>query len=170
MEHRLYIVTGAPSAGESATCDAFLALHTPYVAFDMDWLVPAVSALACSSILHDPATWRPYRALWFEVLRAITRNGNVPVLFAPMDREDAAGTGPPDWCDGIAWLLLDCDDRTRRERLTQRAGWTTAMVADAVADAAALRAAFSARIDTAIHTPDAVASRIRAWLGRQRES
>ena len=90
MDERVVIVTGAPGAGKSATLDAFLALRTAYVAFDVDWLVAAASQLAGASIFHDPATWPPYRALWFEILHAMVRNGRVPVLIAAVDPADVA--------------------------------------------------------------------------------
>jgi hypothetical protein len=99
-------------------------------------------------------------------MHAITRNGRVPVLFAAIDRHDVADLGPLEWCDGIDWLLLDCGDAVRRERLARRAGWTAAMVDEALADAVALRAAIDDRIDTGRHPPHEVAARIVAWLDR----
>ncbi|MGI8855573.1 MAG: hypothetical protein ACR2JW_07475 [Thermomicrobiales bacterium] len=169
MEDRLYIVTGAPGAGKSATLDAFLALQTAYVGFDIDWLASTASDLAGTSIILDQTTWRPYRALWFEVLHAIMRNGSVPVLFASIDREDIAGVGSLAWCGGIDWLLLDCDDHIRRERLTRREGWTAAMVEDAILDAMALRSAFSTTVDTGRHLPRSIAARVVAWLDQCRK-
>jgi hypothetical protein len=114
MSDRLSIITGAPGAGKSATLDAFLALGTPYLAFDIDWLAQAASDLARAPILSDPETWQPYRVVWFEVLHAVLMNGHIPVLFAVIDRADVAGIGPLPWCSGINWLLLDCSDRVRR--------------------------------------------------------
>jgi hypothetical protein len=169
MGNDLYIVTGALGAGKSVTLDAFLALHTPHIAFDIDWLAAAASALAHRSILHDPTTWRPYRAVWFEVLHAIIRNSRVPVLFAAIDPHDVAELGPLAWCDRINWFLLDCDDRVRRERLRQRPGWTAPMMDEALADAAALRAGISTVVDTGHHPPRHVAERIAAWLERARD-
>lgn len=164
MGDRFYIVTGAPGAGKSATVDAFLALHTPYVAFDIDWLAPAASDLAGASILHDATTWQPYRALWVEILHAIARNGRVPVLFAAIDHHDVAALESGRWWSAIGWLLLDCSDSVRRTRLARRQGWTAAMTDAALADAAALRAAIDNRIDTGSAPPHRVAERIAAWL------
>ena len=161
---RLYIATGAPGAGKSATLDAFLALRTPYAAFDIDWLAETASDLAGASIIHDPATWRPYRALWFEILHAVARNDRVPVLFASIDKNDVADVGQPAWCGGIEWLLLDCSDAVRRERLARRRGWTEAMIAEALGDAKALRATIGNTIDTGAHPPHEVVARILAWL------
>lgn len=164
---RLFIVRGAPGAGKSATLDAFLALRTPYVAFDIDWLAGTASDLAGASIIHDPATWRPYRAMWFEILHGVARNGRVPVLFASIDKDDVADVGQPAWCDGIEWLLLDCTDAVRRERLARRQGWTGAMIVAALADAAALRASIDSTVDTSAHPPHDVAMHILAWLDQQ---
>jgi len=78
---------------------------------------------------------------WFEVLHAIVRNGRTPVLFAAIDEGDVEELGDIAWCGGIAWLLLDCGDGVRRERLLRREGWSAAMIDDALADAVALRVA-----------------------------
>jgi hypothetical protein len=170
MTERLCIITGAPGAGKSATLDALLALRTPYLAFDIDWLAQAASNLARAPILSDPETWQPYRAVWFAVLHAVAMNGHVPVLFAAIDRPDVAAIGPLPWCGGIDWLLLDCSDRVRRARLEERAGWTKAMIEDAIADASALRRDVDTIVDTGTQPPNAVAFAVLAWLDQHRDA
>ena len=164
MDSALYFVTGAPGSGKSTALRAFLALETDVVAFDIDWLADTASDLAGKSIYTDPTTWRPYNHLWFEVLRAIYSNGQTPVLFTPTDPHDVAKYGLPAWCAGVRWLLLDCADELRRERLMQRPGWTTEMVVEAIDDAHVLREAVEARLDTGKRPPTEVALGIRDWL------
>ncbi len=160
----VYVVTGAPGAGKTTALGALLRFRTDYILVDGDWLLGAASDLAKASVLSDRSTWRPYRALWFEVLHAIVRNGRTPVLFAAIDEGDVEELGDITWCDGIAWLLLDCSDSIRRERLWRREGWTEAMIDDALADAAALRVAVQRRLDTEAQVPGQIAQAILSWL------
>lgn len=164
MKHTLFVVTGAPGSGKTTAAEAFLRLRTPYLAFYIDWLGIAASDLAGKDIFFDPSTWLPYGALWFEVLHCAYRNGRVAVFFTPGDPADFSTHGVPSWCGNVEWLLLDCDDAVRRERLRARTGWTEAMVEEAVADARALRGMVRTRLDTARHHPEQVAAAIHAWL------
>jgi hypothetical protein len=141
-----------------------LHLRTPYPAFDIDWLGGVASDLAGRDIFFDQSTWRPYGALWFAVLHAVYRNGQVAVFFTPNPPSDFESLGLPGWCRDVAWLLLDCDDRVRRERLRTRLEWTAAMVEEAIADARVLRQVVATRVDTVEHTPTEVASTILAWI------
>ncbi len=164
MGETVYIVTGAPGAGKTTVLEELLRLRTDYIVVDGDWLLGAASTLAKASVISDRSTWRPYRALWFEVLHAIVRNGRTPVLFAAIDEGDVEELGDIAWCGGIAWLLLDCSDSVRRERLLRREGWTVVMIDDALADAAALRVAVQRRVDTGAQSPGQVAQAILSWL------
>ena len=164
MKYPLCIVTGAPGSGKSTTLKAFLDLHSGYIAFDIDWLAEAASDLADKNIYSDSSTWKPYASLWFEVLHAIYKNGQIPVFFTPNDPQDIERYGQPAWCNDIKWLLLDCDDQTRRERLVHRPDWTEAMIAESFADARVLRQAIQLQIDTGLLSPKAIATKILYWL------
>ncbi|MCG8350385.1 MAG: AAA family ATPase [Chloroflexales bacterium] len=160
----MYIVTGAPGSGKSTVLEAFLGLHSDYIAFDIDWLAKAASDLAAKDIYSEPSTWRPYSVLWFEILHAIYKNGRTPIFFTPNDPQDIEQYGRPAWCRDVKWLLLDCDDQTRRERLRQRLDWTEAMIAEAVADADMLRQAIHLQADTGLLSPNEIAAQILNWL------
>jgi hypothetical protein len=166
MKHVLHIVTGAPGAGKSTALAAFLGFNSRFIAFDIDWLTIPASNLAGKDIIFDPSTWPAYNALWFEVLHAVCRNRKQPVFFAPTDPHDIARYGQPSWCDQIEWLLLDCIDMLRQQRLKQRPEWTDLMVEEAIADASLLRETIHERIDTGVWPPHVVASKIHAWLER----
>lgn len=164
MKDTVFVVTGAPGSGKTAALEAFLRLRTPYLAFDIDWLGVAASSLAGRDIFLDRSTWKPYAALWFEVLHTAHRNGRVPVFFTPNDPNDFESHGVPEWCGGVEWLLLDCADAVRTRRLRGRDGWTAAMIEEAIEDARLLRAAICARVDTARQSPPQVADAILRWL------
>lgn len=164
VKYTLYIVTGAPGAGKSTAVEAFTQFNTDYLAFDIDWLADSASELAGKSIYFEPSTWKPYGKVWFDVLHMIIRNGRTPIFFAPTDPDDIEQDGQPDWCDGIEWLLIDCDDEIRLARLGQRVDWTDERVAEAMEDAAILRGLVERRLDTGKLTPDEVAQAILEWV------
>jgi hypothetical protein len=166
MQYSLYIVTGAPGSGKSTSLNAFLELHSNYIAFDIDWLAEAASSLAGKDIYSDPSTWKPYGWLWFEILHAVYKNGRTAVFFTPNDPQDIEQYGQPAWCRDIRWLLLDCDDETRRERLAQRPDWTEVMISEAILDARALRQTIHLQVDTGLLSPKETAATILNWLER----
>ena len=166
MKATLHFVTGAPGSGKSTALHHILRRRSPYLAFDIDWLAAAASHLAQSDIASGHTTWPAYNALWFEVLHAVHHNHKHAILFSPLDLPDVAAHGQPAWCERIEWLLLDCDDSTRRTRLAARAGWTAAMIEAAITDAHALRPQIAERIDTARTAPDDVATAILSWVDR----
>jgi hypothetical protein len=162
-ERVLFVVAGAAGAGKSSAAAALAGTLEGFACFDVDWLADAASELAGRSVYDDPRTWPAYRGLWAQVLEVARRNGQRPVLFTPADPREASELVPsPDW--RIEWLLLDCDDELRAARLRERPRWSTELTAEALADAAFMRAAIAQRIDTGAASLDAVAAAIRAWL------
>jgi hypothetical protein len=161
--HTLYFVAGAPGSGKSTVVGELLGRTPRFVFFDIDWLAESASGLAGRDIRFAPETWPAYGEVWFSVLHAVLANDLTPVLFTPADPSDFAGRPLPDWCTGIIWLLLDCDDGVRLERLERR-GWDAARMQEALHDAVALRQLIAQRIDTGVLDPDAVAGQILAWL------
>ena len=162
----LHIVTGAPGAGKTTTLDAFLALNANYVAFDIDWLIQSASDLAQRDIHSDPTTWPAYGQVWFDVMNIIVKNGQRPVFFSPNTPEDLASLGKPEWCTGIRWILLDCPDAVRIERLIARDGWEHEQIQEALDDGAELRDYNFPRIDSALNTPLEIAQQILDWLNQ----
>lgn len=169
MDYTLYMVSGAPGSGKSTILQAFIGLKSGYMAFDIDWLAETASGLAGKDIYFSPSTWKAYSTLWFEVLHSVYKNGYTPVFFSPNDPKDIERYGQPAWCREIHWFLLDCEDRTRAERLARRPGWTEARMAEAISDAHDLRQAISIRADTGLLTPEAAAAEILVWLQQIRE-
>lgn len=135
----------------------------------MDWLLAPASALVGKDIRVDASAWPAYNALWLEVLHAVHKNERAAVLFAPINMDDLPIEMLPAWCSGVEWLLLDCSEAVRRARLSDRPGWTDAMMAEAEEDARVLRKTIPRRIETGDHAPDAVAGLILDWLNQANE-
>ena len=163
----LFVITGAPGSGKSAAVEAFAARRTEFVAFDIDWIMASASGLAGKDIRVNPSTWPAYNAVWFDILRGVSANGRVPVLFAPWNRGDLAVDYLPGWCDEVRFLLLDCDDEIRRARLLERPGWTESMIQEALEDAAVLRSEVAEIIDTDGIKHSEVAVAVLVWLKRE---
>lgn len=160
----LHIVTGAPGAGKSTSAEAFLALQTNYVAFDSDWLIGSASELAQRDIHTDPTTWPAYGKVWSDVLHAAVRNGISPLFFVPNTPEDLEPLKQQEWCTGLRWLLLDCPDAVRRERLAQRNRTDEAKIQEAIEDAAELRDFGFDTLDTSQFNPSEIAQQLFHWL------
>ncbi len=166
----LAIVTGAPGAGKSTVVETLQGLSHDVLVFDMDWLLPAASALAGKDVATEASTWPHYNGLWLAFLKMLQNNEQQALLFTPIDPDDLAAACSPGQSatvstDGPNWLLLDCDDAIRRRRLAARPGWSEPMIAEALADAADLRSVIPTRIDTSHQNRYAVARQVLTWLG-----
>jgi hypothetical protein len=167
MKQKLFIATGAPGAGKSAVLEVLLQQSPRYIFFDIDWLSKVASELAGKSIYFERSTWQAYARVWFSVLDAVYKNGKTPVLFAPFDKDDIAHYGVPEWCDGVEWLLLDCSDDTRSQRLRGRE-WPAERIEEALQDARKLRETIPDQLDTSTSAPAEAAQRVTAWLDARR--
>ena len=158
----LRFICGAPGAGKSATADILRSSQDDFLVFDIDWLAEPAGELAGRSLYTDPTTWKPYNALWLQVLGMTIANGARPLFFCPNSPADYADAVLPSGCSKIHWLLLDCDEDTRRERL-QRRDWAPAQIDEALEDADELRTMVETAIDTSNTTPSEVASMVIEW-------
>ena len=158
-----YLVTGAPGSGKSTVVAELLRLETSFVTFDIDWLAETAGELAGTSIYFDPAAGKPYLKLWFEVMNSVAKNGQIPLLFTPIDKRDVAeALGAR--AASVRWLLLDCTDEVREERLRRRENWTEERIREALEDGRLLRQEGIPRIDTGDKTPLEVARAVIRWM------
>ncbi len=162
---RVIFVTGAPGAGKSSTVVALRKLGDDLLVFDMDDLLPAASKLAGREVATDASTWPAYNMLWLAVLDMVRANRRPALLFTPIEPDDLPGSPASEVAARAEWRLFDCDDATRRRRLAARPGWTEAMIAEALADAASLRRLIPSQIETATQPVDAVARALLVSLG-----
>jgi chloramphenicol 3-O-phosphotransferase len=159
---QLLFVSGAPGAGKSTVAQALLELGSDALVFDADWLLEPTSELVGRdlSLTETSDLWPLYDRLWAAILAMIARNGRRAVLLTPMD----PGSLPAvPWPGAVGWCLLDCDDATRSARLAAR-GWSEAEIAEALADARALREQIAFVIDTSGSTPSEAAARVAGWV------
>ena len=102
MKYDMYVVTGAPGSGKTTALEAFLSLETDYIAFDIDWLAIPAGTLANRSIFTDPSTWKPYAALWFEIIHCAISDA-VELRNIVSNTHDTGKLGP----EKVATELLD---------------------------------------------------------------
>jgi hypothetical protein len=108
--------------------------------------------------------------LWFDVLHSLYRNSLQPIFFCPNTPDDIEAFGKPAWCNEIRWLLLDCSDDVRMERLEKRPNWNDARKLEAIGDAVELRDSISRCIDTGISSPEEVVSEVIRWANSMGDS
>jgi len=159
---RALFVSGAPGAGKSSVAEALLELGADAVVFDADWLLGPASDLAGRdlTVAESRDLWPLYDRLWTAILAMLARNGRPAALLTVMDPRSLPAVP---WAHAVEWCLLDCDDATRTARLEAR-GWGEPEIADALADARALREQIAFVVDTSGTTAREAASRVATWL------
>ncbi|SDE30993.1 P-loop NTPase family protein [Auraticoccus monumenti] len=150
----MHYVLGAPGSGKSSLAPLLRTLLPGRVVLDWDALMEPAGTLAGWPVREHPDTWGPYSDL---VRAVVGQLGSSPVVLLTVCTPDELRGWPPG-----RWLLLDCDDTTRRTRLAPRGDLAEAT--GAVADAASYRALGLPVVDTtSLPLPDA-ARRLAAAL------
>jgi len=154
----IFIVAGAPGVGKTSAC-AWMQHQGACVVFDMDQLLIPVSDLLDTDMRTAAAYWPRYNQLWFEILRLVAANNQIPVLFTPISPAELDSQAIE-----VKWLLLDCPDPLRRIRLQAR-GWGEERIDDALADASKLRAEIKNYVNVADLSVADVADKVKQWIG-----
>ncbi|QDP96036.1 hypothetical protein FOE78_09110 [Microlunatus elymi] len=147
-------VLGAPGAGKSLIVPRLRRLMPGRVVLDWDALMGPAGELAGAPIPQTPQTWEPYGRL----IRAIAD------VILPADLVLLGVCTPgelADWPDG-PWLLLDCADDVRRQRLTARNEPDD--IEEVLSDAADYRNLGLPAVDTTQLSPDEVARAVAAKI------
>jgi ABC-type cobalamin/Fe3+-siderophores transport system ATPase subunit len=143
-------VLGAPGSGKSTLASLLVPLLPAHVVLDWDSFMSPAAMLAGRDIRQHPATWPAYRQLVHTIVAAVA---HLPVvLFTVCTPRELTGW-PID-----AWLLLDCADQERRQRLTPQAD--PEMAEDAIQDAHEYRELGLRTIDTTGWSPERAAQAI----------
>ena len=154
----MWYVLGAPGSGKTAVIEHLRCLLPQSVVLDWDALMAPAGLLAGCDIRETEAMWSPYAALVRQV-----------VDVADPSRVILLGVCTPDelpgWPEG-QWLVLDCSDSERVNRLARR-GETEAAIGAALSDAAEYQKLGLETLDTTLLTPRQTAEAITRVLARE---
>jgi hypothetical protein len=125
-----------------------------HVVLDWDAFMAPAAALAGREIRQSPGTWPAYRQLVRTVLESVR---HLPVVILDVCTPAELSGWPID-----AWVVLDCADQERRERLAHRGDPESAE--DAVADAREYRSLGLPNIDTTGLTPYRAATELANFV------
>lgn len=149
-------VLGAPGSGKSAMLPDLRMRLPGWVVLDWDaWIEPA-GRLAGRPISEHEELWQPYGELVRVGIEALA-SASVPVLLATV----CTPTELAGWPAG-KWLLLNCDDAQRAERLRER-GDDAEAVKESTMDAAEYRALGLESFDTTRLGVAEVATAVARW-------
>lgn len=156
--HPLLVVVGASGSGKT-TIFPLLARHLAgeCMVFDADWLIDPLGG--------DVTTldWDLLRNLWLHVAHGVAQNGLPTLLVGALLPEQLETLDSRRWIGSLHYLLLDCEDDTRRRRIDDRPAARTHDVEPQIAFAQHLRSRFSAVVDTTSADPDRSADEVTAW-------
>lgn len=159
----LYVVSGAPGSGKSTLVPALVASNTgSLVIADMDELLTDGALLGVPIETSAAASqWPAYNAVWARIIDLILRSGVSMLLLCPLVPRElpALETAAP-----THWLLLDCSDGERRQRLNDR-GWNVATIDAAIDDARRAREVLPVHLTTDRQDPMDTARAILRWVG-----
>ncbi|MGJ6979154.1 VOC family protein [Aestuariimicrobium soli] len=147
-------VLGAPGAGKSTVVPRLRELLSGRVVLDWDALMAPAGALAGAPIPQTPSTWDAYGRLVRAVVDLVAPAE--VVLLGVCTPEELA-----DWPHG-RWVLLDCDDEVRRERLVARR--EPYDIEEVLVDAASYRQLGLPVIDSTHLTTDEVAAALASFV------
>jgi hypothetical protein len=156
----LFVVTGASGSGKTAIFTPLArALAGRCVTFDADWLLDAAGALSGRRPIAWPAFWEA----WLAVAHGVAQSGMPTVLLGslmpPLDE-----LANLQWIGDIHYLLLDCTDDRRRDRIESRPPWRQHDIENQTAFADWLRSHVPDRVDTSDGTPSETAAAVAAWV------
>lgn len=146
----IHYILGAPGSGKSSIVPLLRARMPDRVVLDWDALMGPAGDLAGTAIPRAPQTWDAYGRL----VRTVAD------LIMPIDLVVLSVCTPAELSDWPAgpWLLLDCSDDVRRQRVTARNEPDD--VDDVLDDAAAYRALGLPVVDTTRLSPEEVATAV----------
>jgi hypothetical protein len=160
----LFVVTGASGSGKTAILAPLAAaLAADCVTFDADMLLDAAGALSRG----QPIDWSAFHAALLAIAHGVAQSGRPTVLLAPLRPGTLESLPAGRWVGEIRYLVLDCPDDVRRQRMASRPPWRLHDLDEQVSWGRWLRAHVPDRVDTTQGTPADSAAAVAAWVRRQ---
>jgi len=157
----IFVVTGASGSGKSAVHGELARrLAGRCVTFDVDWLIDPANALSHGR----PIEWSAVRDAWLSVAHGVAQAGMPTVLLGPLIPDHLANLPARRWVGPAHFLVLDCADDVRRERIEARPRWRGRGIAEQIEFARWLRAHVADRVDTSMGTVGDAATAIASWV------
>lgn len=157
----LFVVTGASGSGKTSIMAPLArALAADCVTFDADILIDAAGELSGS----QPINWSAFHAALLAVAHGVAQSGRATVLLAPVGPGTLESLPARRWIGDIRYLVLDCPDDVRRQRMAARPPWRSHDVEEQVSWGSWLRANVPDRVDTSQGTPADAAAEVTGWV------
>ncbi len=157
----LFVVTGASGSGKTAVLAPLARrLRGRCVVFDADLLLDAAGALSGDR----PIDWPAFRAAWLAVAHGAAQSGLPAVLLGPFIPAHLDALPARRWTGPIRFLVLDCPDELRRDRINARPRWRARDLDEQVEFGRWLRRNIPDRVDTSRGAPDDTAAAVAAWV------
>lgn len=100
------------------------------------------------------------------VAHGVAQSGRPTVLLAPLGPGTLESLPARRWIADIRYLVLDCPDDVRRQRMAARPAWRLHDVEDQVSWGRWLRVNVPDRVDTAVGTRADCAAAVASWVLR----
>jgi predicted ABC-type ATPase len=160
----LLIVTGASGSGKTSVFTPLARrLSGRCMTFDVDWLLDAAGQLSHANSVEDIDS-SAFRSAWFSVAHGVAQCGMPTLLLGPLISEHLEGLSARKWVGEIHFLLLDCPDDFRRERLVARLQWRSRDIEAHTSFGRWLRANIDPRVDTNKCAPEDSADAVARWV------
>jgi hypothetical protein len=157
----LFVVTGASGSGKTTVLPQLARrLAGQCLVFDVDWLIDPLGRAAHGGEID----WAAFRDTWLYVAHGVAQNGLPTLLLGPLIPDHLDGLPGRSGVGEIHYLVLDCPDDLRRQRIEARPAWRRRDIPAQTEFGRWLRQNLAPVIDTSTRTPDEVADEVAVWV------
>ena len=155
------IVTGASGSGKTAVFAPLARqLAGEAAVFDIDSLIDPFAIQADNA----PLNWGAIRAAWLSVAAGVAHSGLPTVLLGPLAPFHFEELEQTRWVRSMHFLLLDCPDAVRRQRLKARPAWRRRDIEEQTRWGAWLRQNIHDTVDTSRADLDETVRDVAGWV------